>query len=124
MDCKNSMMFLTSFCFCQLSLIMLIRLLPMPSTCRSLSISSSITAMVSVPNIRTMRWANLGPTPLISPLPRYFSMPYTVAGMVSSQLSAMNCRPYLLSTFQLPSTSSTEPTLASSRLPTTATSSV
>ena len=34
------------------------------------------------------RFAYLGPTPLISPEPKYFSMPKTVAGIVSSQVFA------------------------------------
>ena len=37
--------------------------------------SVSITAIVSVPNFCTIRFAYLGPTPLISPEPKYFSMP-------------------------------------------------
>ena len=50
-------------------------------------------SMVSIPNRWTMARANRGPMPLTSPLPRYFSMPYTVAGIVSSHVAATNWLP-------------------------------
>ena len=40
----------------------------------------SMTSSVSSPKCLTMRLAVTGPTPLIMPLPRYFSMPAIVAG--------------------------------------------
>ena len=79
---------------------------------------------VSFPNFSTILFANLGPTPLTRPEPRYFSIPYTVAGSVSSNFSTENCRPYLASIFHIPSRDNTEPTWVSGIVPTTVTRSL
>ena len=54
----------------------------MPSTRSSLRGSFSMMSSVSRPNSSTMRFAITGPTPLIRPLPRYFSMAKAVAGLL------------------------------------------
>ena len=113
------MMFLISFCSSQDFLIRSTRSLPMPGTRSSASGSSSITFSVSAPNARTMRAANFGPMPLTRPEPRYFSIPYTVAGSVSSKPETVNWRPNFGFTVQSPLSVRTEPTCTSGMEPTT-----
>lgn len=68
---------------------------PIPGTLISSSGVSSIISSVFSPNFSTIFLAKTGPIPLTRPDPRYFSIPYTVAGSVSSKRSAQNCLPYL-----------------------------
>ncbi len=53
--------------------------------------------------------AVLGPTPLISPDPRYFSRAALVAGLSSTARVALNCRPYFGLTVQAPINSMVAP---------------
>ena len=95
--------------------------LPSFGTSRSLSGSFSITFSVSVPKVLTINFANFGPTPFISPLPRYFSIPSTSEGRVSCQEVTENCFPNFLFVVKFPSAVITLPTLIFEILPTTVT---
>ena len=66
-------MFLISFCSCQLVLIRSTRTFPIPCTVSNLSGVSSMIFSVSFPNFSTILFANLGPTPLTRPEPRYLT---------------------------------------------------
>jgi len=71
---------LIAFCSSHASAIICVRLAPRPYTSISRAGSSSMTRSVSMPKCATIRSAVFGPIPLISPEPRYRSMPWTVAG--------------------------------------------
>ena len=64
---------------------------------------------VSLPKCRTIFFAVFGPTPLMSPDPRYFSSAALVAGLCSTAWVALNCRPYLGLTVQAPKNSMVAP---------------
>ena len=67
-------------CSAQVAAIRPARIGPMPGTSVRRPASASITSKVALPNVSTMRPALTGPTPLTRPLPRYFFMPWSVAG--------------------------------------------
>ena len=67
-------------CSAQVAAIRLARIGPMPATSVRRLASASITSKVASPKASTMRAALTGPMPLTSPLPRYFFMPWSVAG--------------------------------------------
>ncbi len=68
------------FCSSHAAAIIFVRFGPRPGTSISRFGSFSITSRVSTPKRSTIRSANRGPIPLISPEPRYRWMPCTVAG--------------------------------------------
>ncbi len=59
-----------AFCSSHAAAIFFVRFGPSPGTSISRAGSCSITSRVSTPNRSTIRSANLGPIPLISPDPR------------------------------------------------------
>ena len=67
-------------CSAQVAAIRLARIGPIPGTSVRRFGSSSITSKVASPNVSTIRPALTGPMPLTRPLPRYFFMPWSVAG--------------------------------------------
>ncbi len=71
-----------------LMLCSLIAAIPETSVRRSISFSK--TSRVPSPKWRTIFLAVLGPTPLISPEPRYFSKAAAVAGFNSKAAEALN----------------------------------
>jgi hypothetical protein len=80
-----------------------------PGTSVSLAISPSKISSVSLSKCLTIFLAVLGPTPLMSPDPRYFSNAALVAGLMLYGAVALNCRPYLGLTVQAPINSMVAP---------------
>ncbi len=78
--CRKTITSLMDFCSSQAAAIILVRFGPRPGTSISRFGCCSITSRVSTPNCSTIRSANRGPIPLISPDPRYRWMPWMVAG--------------------------------------------
>ena len=74
-----------------------------------------------MPKCWTKRLAVTGPTPLISPEPRYFSRPVSVAGFSTSYFTALNCGPCLGWLAQVPTSLSDSPAVIALKWPTTVT---
>ena len=68
--CRKTITSLIAFCSTHAAVIFAVRFGPSPGTSTSRAGSSSITRSVSAPKCSTIRSANTGPIPLISPEPR------------------------------------------------------
>ena len=68
-----------------------------------------------------MSRAVAGPMPLMSPLPRYRSMPSKVEGVNISHRAALNCLPYWGWVIQSPWNTACSPAATSGMMPTTVT---
>ena len=112
-----------SRCDSQAVAIMPMRLAPTPGTSASRPTSLSMMSSVRLPKRATMRSAMTGPSPLIIPEPRYFTIPWIVPGTLVVNCSTLNWSPKRGWLVHSPTISSTSPGVGASSVPTTVTGS-
>ena len=91
MENRYCAIFLSAFCFFQLSEILVFFFSPMPTIFSSCSGSLSRTQIVFSPNSATIFFASEGPHPATTPLARYSRMPSFDVGSILSKAAHSNC---------------------------------
>ncbi len=109
------MISLTDFCSLHAARILSLRTGPMPFTSRRRLGLFSMISNTPAPKAATSLDAKCGPMPLMSPDPRYLSIPSAVFGLDVRASEALNCCPCLGSMTHSPSASIHSPSVTLGR---------